>query len=70
MTLFLSALVILFLILMVGCKPRSGGRVSGSVSGRITDRHGNPVARAKVVVSDLGADNDLNDTRSFSRNDG
>lgn len=69
-TLFLSASVILFLILMVGCKPRSGGRVSGSVSGRITDRHGNPVARAQVVVRDLGADNDLNDTRSCSRNDG
>jgi len=67
MTLVLSALFILFLMLMAGCKPRYN---RGSVSGRITDRDGNPITGARVVVMDLGSENDLNNTSSFSGRDG
>jgi hypothetical protein len=67
MVFVLSVLVVLLFILLAGCKPT---RYRGSVSGRITDRNGTPIAGARVVVMDLSSDNDLNNTSSFSGENG
>jgi hypothetical protein len=66
MVFVLSVLVVLLFMLMAGCKPR----YRASVSGRITDRNGNPIAGARVVVMDFSSDNDLKNTSSFSGENG
>jgi hypothetical protein len=60
-------LSVLFFTLIFGCKPP---RYRGSVSGRITDQDGNPIANARLAVMDLNAGDNSNNTSSHSDRNG
>jgi hypothetical protein len=66
MRVVMAALGILTLVLLAGCKPVN----RGFVAGQIVDESGSPVEGAQIVVRDLSADDDLNDTESYSAADG